>query len=144
MEVRILVFLFFTCATVVTNTCLILFACKAFSGLTSKVDATVSAFEKNSEMREWLDSMQTASAQAIVVTQATKDRMAELEPALARAEESFNRSLAQVDSKLEEVADQITTNAERVQETVVKPAISAAAFAAGLTKAFEAMQSRDE
>lgn len=144
MEVRILVFLFFACATVITNTFLIFGFYKMFSGLTSKVEETVSTFEKNSEIREWLDSMQFASAQAIAVTQATKDRIAELEPALTNAEESFKRSLAQVDVKLEEVADQINANAQKVQETVVKPAVSVAAFAVGLTKMFDAMQARDE
>ena len=144
MEDRIIVFLFFTFLTVGLNTLVIFAAYKAFSGLTSKVDATVSEFEKNGEMRQWLDSMQAASEQAIAVTQATKDRMAEIEPALAKAEESFNRSLAQVDSKLEQFADQIKANAEKVQEIVVKPAVSAGAFAAGLTKVFEAMSSRDE
>ena len=144
MEVRIVVFLAFTCLTVILNTFLIVGLYKAFAGLTDKVDATVSEFQKNSEMREWLESLQTASAQAVIVTQATKEQIAEFEPAIARAQESYRRSLAQMDSRLEHVADEINTNAEKARDAVAKPAFSVMAFAAGIVKFFENIKTGDE
>jgi hypothetical protein len=144
MEVRILIFLAFTCATVITNTLLIFGLYKAFAGLSNKVDATASEFQKNGEIRQWLDSMQTASAQAVIVTQATKEQIAEFEPVIAKAQESYKRSLAKVDSKLDHVADQVNTNAQKVRDAIAKPAFSFMAFVAGFAKAFEALKSDDE
>ena len=144
MEIRILLFVAFTCVTVVTNTLLIFGLYKAFAGLTNKVDSTVSEFRKNGEVKEWLDSLQTASAQAVIITQATKEQIAEFEPAIARAQESYKRSLAQIDTKLEQVADTINTNAQKAQDAVMKPAFSVMAFAAGITRLFGDIKAEDE
>jgi hypothetical protein len=143
MEIRIVVFLAFACATVVTNTILIWLAYKAAAGLTNKVNATVSDFRKNSEMKQWLESLQVAAAQAATVTQATKERMAEFEPMMARAQEKFDRSLATVDAKLDQVAIEITKNAGVVKDAVAKPAVSVMAFASGLTKVLENLQGNE-
>jgi len=143
MEIRIVVFLAFACATVVTNTILIWFAYKATAGLTAKVNATVSDFHKNNETKQWLESLQVAAAQAAIVTQATKERMAEFEPMMARAQENFTRSLATVDAKLDEVAAEINKNAEVVRDAVAKPAGSVMAFASGLTKVLEHLQGNE-
>jgi hypothetical protein len=143
MEVRIVVFLGFVSVTVITNAILIFFIYKGFAGLTNKVESTVSEFQKNGEMREWLDSLQTASARAVIVTQATKEQIAEFEPAIARAQESYKRSLAQIDGKLEHVADQINTNVQKAQDAVAKPAFSVMAFAAGIVKLFD-IRAEDE
>jgi len=144
MEVRIVIFLGFVSVTVITNAALIFFISKAFAGLNNKVDTTVSEFEKNGEVKEWLDSLHTASAQAVLVTQATKEQIAEFEPVIANAQESYKRSLAQIDSKLEQVADQINTNAQKARDAVAKPAFSVMAFGAGLVKFFENLKSEDE
>jgi hypothetical protein len=80
-----------------------------------------------------------ASEQAVTVTQATKQRMAECEPVISKVHETYNRSIAQVDSKLEEVAGEINACAEKVRDTVAKPAFSVMAFAAGLTKFLHTM-----
>jgi hypothetical protein len=136
MELRIVVFLSFVSVTVITNAVLIYLIYKGFAGLTNKVDSTVSEFQKNGEVKEWLDSLQTASAEAVIVTQATKEQIAEFEPVIARAQESYKRSLVQIDTKLEHVEDKINTNAQQVQEAVAKPAFSVLAFAAGIAKLF--------
>ena len=134
MEIRIVIFLAFASVTVITNTLLILFAYKAFASLTSKVTETVSEFGKSSETRRWIDSLQIAAEQAAVVTEATKQRITEFEPALGRAQENYNRTLATVDSKLEKVAGEIDASARKLRDVVAKPAFSFVAFAAGLTK----------
>lgn len=144
MELRIVIFLGFVSVTVIANAFLVFGLYKAFAGLTNKVDSTVSAFQKNGEVKEWLDSLQTASAQAVTVTQATKEQIAEFEPVIARAQESYKSSLAQMDSKLEQVADQINTNAQKARDAVSKPAFSVMAFAAGIAKLFENVRGEDE
>ena len=142
MELRIVVFVGFVAFGTFLNTILIFGAYKAFASLTSKVTTTVSDFKNNNELRQFIDSMQTVGQQAVSVTETTKQRIAEFEPVLARAEESFGRTLDEVDSKLEETAKQIDTSARKIRDAVAKPAVSTMAFVAGLTKVFESI--RDE
>jgi hypothetical protein len=134
MEIRILAFLVIVCISILLNTGLIFIAYKAFSGLSTKVTATVSELEKTAELRQFIGSLHAASEQAVKVTQATKERIAEFEPVLNKVQETYSRSMAQVDLTLEKVAGQINTSAEKVRDTVAKPAFSVMAFAAGLTK----------
>lgn len=134
MEIRILAFLVIVCISILLNTGLIFIAYKAFSGLSNKVTATVSELEKTAELRQFLGSLHAASEQAVTVTQATKERIAEFDTILNKVQESYSRSMTQVDSTLEKVAGQINTSAEKVRDTVAKPAFSVMAFAAGLTK----------
>jgi hypothetical protein len=140
MEIRIVVFLFFVFVAVASNTLLLWFAYRAFAGLTSKVTESVSEFQRNSQTRAWIDSMQAAAAEAVVVTEATKQKMAEFEPMLAKAHESYNRKLAAVDSKLETVAEEVSANARKMRDVVAKPAFSVMAFAAGLAKVMESKE----
>jgi hypothetical protein len=143
MEIRIVVFLFFVFVTVMSNTLLLWFAYKAFAGLTSKVTESVSEFQKNSQTRAWIDSMQAAAAEAVAVTEATKQKMAELEPMLAKAQKSYNRTLAVVDSKLETVAEEVSSSARKMRDVVAKPAFSVMAFVAGLAKVMESTKDEE-
>ena len=143
MEIRLVVFLAFASVTVVTNTMMIWFAYKALAGISSKVTKTVSDLEKNNEIKQWIDSLQIAAEQAVVVTQSTKERIAGFEPVLARAQEGFARSLAATDAKLNELGEQITNNATKMRDTVSKPASSIGAFASGLMKVLETFGSRE-
>jgi 5-keto 4-deoxyuronate isomerase len=87
--------------------------------------------------------MQTAAAEAVAVTEATKQKMAEFEPMLAKAHESYNRTLAAVDSKLETVAEEVSTNARKMRDVVAKPAFSVMAFVAGLAKVVESKEDEE-
>ena len=140
MELRILLFLIFTCGTILMNTALIFLMYKAFSGLSIKVTATASELEKTGELKQFLGSLHAASEQAVTVTQSTKERIAEFGPVISKVHETYNRSIAQVDSNLEKVAGDINTSAEKVRDTVAKPAFSVIAFAAGLTKFLQTMK----
>ena|SRR5207244_8932140 len=134
MEIRVVIFLFFVLVTVASNTVMIVFAYKMFTGVTSKVTEAVSEFEKSSETRKWIASLQAAAAEAVVVTEATKQRMAEVEPMLTRAQESYNRALAEADAKLAAVAEDVSAGARKMRDVVAKPAFSVMAFVAGLAK----------
>ena len=141
METRIVIFLAFVSVTVITNTLLIWFAYKAFANFTSKVTETVSQFQTSSETREWISSMQAVSEQAVAVTEATKIKMAEIEPLLDRTREEYRQALATVDSKLDTVANEITANAARMRDVVAKPAFSIVTFVAGLSRFIETTES---
>ena len=124
------------------NTALIFAAYKAFAGLTSKMTTTVSEFQKNNELRQFLDSMQSVGKQTVTVTESTKQRIAEFEPVLAKAQDSYSRTLDMVDSKLAETAKEIDNSALKIRDAIAKPAVSTMAFVAGLTKVIESI--RDE
>ena len=138
------VFVAFIFASAVINAAIIWLAYKAFAGLTSKVTETVSEFEKSSETRLWIDSLQVAAKQAAMVTEATKLKMAELEPVLGRAQENYRDTLVEVDSRLEEAAEEITKSAQKLRDVVAKPAFSVVAFAAGLAKVLDPTIEADE
>ena len=141
MEIRLVIFLAFASVTVITNSVLIVFAYKAFANLTSKVTATVSEFEKSSETRAWIDSLQVAGQQAVTVTEATKQAIADFTPIISRAHETYRGTLVEVDSKLEKVAEEVSAGAAKMRDVVAKPAFSVMAFAAGLTKILDTMRS---
>ena len=137
METRIVIFLGFVSVTVLANTLLIWFAYKSFARFTSNLTATVSQFQTSNETKAWLAMLQSSSEQAIAVTAEAKLRIAEFEPMLERAQQQYLSALTQVDSKLEMVAGEITTNAQKVRDIVTKPAFSTVAFAAALSHVLE-------
>src|SRR5437762_4453761 len=120
METRIVIFLAFVSVAVITNTLLIWFAYKAFANFTFKVTETVSQFQTSGETREWINAMQSASEQAVAVTEATKVKMAEVDPVLERTHQQYRQVLTTVDSKLDTVANEITTNAAKMRDVVAK------------------------
>ena len=142
MELRIVVFIAVVALGTMLNTALIFAAYKAFSGLTSKVTTTVSEFEKSNELRQFINSMEAVGRQAVTVTESTKHHIAEFEPVITKAQDSYGRTLAMVDSKLEDAAKQIDSSARKIRDAVTKPAVSAMAFVAGLMKVIETI--RDE
>jgi biopolymer transport protein ExbB/TolQ len=142
MELRIVVFVVVVALGSLLNTALVFAAYKAFAGLTSKVTTTVSEFQKNSELRQFVDSMQTAGKQAVSITESTKQRIAEFDPVITKAHESYSRTLDTVDSKLDDAAKQIDASARKFRDAVAKPAVSTMAFVAGLMKVVESI--RDE
>src|SRR6185369_11364757 len=134
MEIRIVVFLFFVSVTVITNTLAIFFAYRAFSGLTSKISDTMSDISKSKDARDVIHSLQIAAEQAAAATETTKRKIAEFDPILSRTHEAYRRNLVVIDSKLEKVADDINTSAEKMRDVVAKPAFSIASFAAGMAR----------
>ena len=137
METRIVIFLAFVSVAVIVNTLLIWFAYRGFARFTSKLTATVSAIGTSSETKAWLTTLQFVSEQAIAVTGTAKIKIAEFEPMLDRAQQQYMNALSHVDSKLEIIAGEITTNAQKVRDIVAKPAFYSVAFAAALSRVLE-------
>ena len=143
METRIVLFLAFVSIALIMNTLLIFFVYKALSGVTSKVTEGVSAVVTNSEIREWMTTLESASEQAVAATEATKMRMLECEPVIENARKNYYAALKKADSTMETVANEITQNAKKARDVVAKPAFSFIAFAAGLTRMIENLDSED-
>jgi hypothetical protein len=137
MEIRTIIFLALVSVSAITNALLMLFAYKAFAGITSTLTATAAEFGKSGQIKEGIDMLRVAAEQAAAVTETTKQSLAQLDPKLGRAHENYNRALAKVDSKLKEVAYGIDVTTRKVKDVVATPAVSIVAFAAGFAKVFE-------
>jgi hypothetical protein len=143
METQLVIFLAFVSIALITNTLLIFLVYKALSGVTSKVTEGVSAVVTASEINEWMTALQSASEQAVAVTEATKVRMAECQPVIENVQKTYQAALKKVDSTMETVADEVAQNAKKVRDVVARPAFSFIAFAAGLTQMFENFESEE-
>ena len=143
MEIRIVIFLAFVSVSVIFNTLVIFFAYKVFANLTLKVTASMAEFQKSSETREWIDSLQVAADRAAAVTESTKLKFAEFDPVLERTQENYRRTLVDVDAKLEEVADDINTTVQKVRDIIAKPAFSVATFAAGVSQVLHNVETEE-
>ena len=134
MEIRIVIFLAFVSVTLITNTLVILFAYKALASMASKVTETMSEFRESGQTREMIESLQVATEQAAAITESTKRKVAEFDLVLSRLQENYRSTLAAADSKLEEVAANINTTAQKVRDVVAQPAFAVASFTTGLLR----------
>src|SRR5438445_11020290 len=137
MQTQIIIFLAFISVSVITNTVLIWFVYKGFAGFTSRISEHVSELKTSSETEAWLRTLESASKQAVAVTEATKIKIAAFEPALDRAQQHYLQTLAHVDSKLELTAGDISRNAQKMRDVVAQPAFSAVAFFTALSRVLE-------
>ena len=131
-ETLIAIFLAFVSATLVFNTFLIWFAYKAFANVTMKVTETVREIEASGDTRRWLDSMLSASEHAVALTETTKRKLSEFDPALQDMHAQFGFLLAQIDTKTERSAADVSGNAERIRDAVGELAEKFAVAAAGV------------
>jgi len=143
MELRIVIFLALISITLITNTLLIWLAYRAFADVTSKVTKTVSELETSSEPREWIAMLQSATEQAVSATEAARVKLAELEPLIKNARQHHSETMAQVDSTLETVAEEISASARKMRDVVAKPAFSVLAFAATLSQYRKSMETEE-
>ena len=129
------IFLVFIAINVVINTVLICGAYLGFKKATVKMSEAVHQFETGSETREWLRSLQVASENAVRMTEAAKQRLAENEPVLERLQDRYEYNLAKIDMTVQRVAAGLSENATRVRDSVAKPAEKFATVAAGIHSA---------
>jgi hypothetical protein len=134
MEIRIVIFLAFVSVTLITNTLVIILAYRALAGMTKRITETVAELGSGSETRELINSLQAAAQRAASITESAKVKMAEFDPALSRAHENYQRSLAAADLKLQKAAENINATAQNVRNIVAKPVFAAASFSAGIIK----------
>ena len=139
MEIRLVIFLALISVTLVTNTLLIWFAYKALAGLTSRITQTLVQFEKSGLPKAWIGTMEIAAEEALELTEVAKQRMAECDPVLERAQQQYVHALGKVDSRLEQAGNELSNGARKVRDTVSKPAFKFVSLIAGFTRAVNAM-----
>src|SRR5689334_1132226 len=105
MEIRLVVFLALVFVAVTVNAALLFATYRMFAGMASKMTEAMIDVQRNAELRESIDSLNVAAERAAVVTGAAKVKLAEFDPVLTRAQENYRRTLATIDSKLDETAE---------------------------------------
>ena len=126
------IFLAFVFLNIAISAVLIFGAYIGFAKATEKLDEAVRRFEKGGETREWLRSLQAASENAVRITEAAKQKMAENEPILEHMQARYEYNLARIDTKMQRVAVGLSENATKVRDSVAKPAEKFATMAAGI------------
>jgi cell fate (sporulation/competence/biofilm development) regulator YlbF (YheA/YmcA/DUF963 family) len=126
------IFLAAIALNVAINAVLLLGAYRGFAKATAKMDEAVRRFEADSETREWLRSLQAASENALRMTEAAKQKMADNEPVLELMQARYEYNLARIDMKMQRVAAGLSENATRVRDSVARPAEKFAGVAAGI------------
>jgi hypothetical protein len=144
MELRIVIFLACVSVSVVFSTAAGIAAYLLFAKMTRKVTDTLTEVRQNTELRQWIDSMQTAADRAVAITESTKVKIAEFDPILERAHHDYRRRLVDIDSRMDQAAEKITTVAIDVRNTVAKPAFAVATFAAGMTRVIEQVEPEEQ
>src|ERR1051325_897974 len=132
MESRLAIFLVFASVTLIANTIAIWAAFRAFSNITSKVTETMRQFSTSRDTREWIHSLEIASAQAAAVSSAAKEQIQQFDPVLARAQDVYSYGLAKVDRKFEQVCETVSRQVEDVQSAIIEPSEKIGAVASGL------------
>src|ERR1051326_3341311 len=117
----------------ITFSALLLFGIhKAFAGVSQKVTGVMREIEANTAAREWLQSVLSASEQAVAATQSTKQQIAEFDPRLENLQARYGFLLAQIDTRMDRICRTISENATLVRDAVTDPAEKFGATAAGI------------
>jgi phosphoenolpyruvate carboxylase len=137
MEIRVVIFLALVSIAAITNALLMLCAYKAFAGMTATITTTMAELGRSGQISQGIETLRISAEQAASATEAARQSMAQIDPRFSRVQESYNRALAKVDSRLDEVAYGIEVTTRKVKDVVATPAVSIVAFAAGLSNVFE-------
>ena len=127
-----IVFLAFTSATLLFNAVIIWYAYKAFFKVTFKVTETLQELQARESTKIWLSALETASIQAVALTDKAKTQLANFDPVLARAHSKYEFRLAQIDIHMEKGINKIRDKTEVLQTSLVRPANRLGATLAGV------------
>jgi len=144
MEIRLVVFLGLVFVAVTVNAAILFATYRMFAGMASKMTEAMTDVQRNAELRESIHSLNVAAERAAVVTGAAKVKLEEFDPVLTRAQENYRRTLATIDSKLDETAEKVNTTARDLRDVVSKPAFAVATFAAGVTRVLAGEEDDEE
>ena len=132
MEAKLVVFLAFTSATLLFNAAIIWLAYKAFASVTFKVTQTLTELQSRESAKVWLTALESASNQAVSLTEKAKTQLANFDPVLARAHSKYESRLAQIDVQMEKGLNTIRDRTESLQGSLVRPAHRLGATLAGV------------
>src|SRR5688572_8122159 len=132
MKAQLVVFLAFTSATLLFNAVIIWFAYKAFASVTFKVTQTMRELQSSESAKVWLNALESASNQAVSLTEKAKTQLNNFDPVLARAHSKYEFRLAQIDGQMEKGLNTIRDRTESLQDSLVRPAHRLGATLAGV------------
>jgi hypothetical protein len=121
MGAQIVIFLAFVSVTLVFNAVVIWLAYKAFADITLRVTGTMSQIHASEATQRWMGALESASVQAIAITDMTRERINSFEPVLARAESKYGYGLAKVDIRVEDFCENVRTYMQSAQRRVEDP-----------------------
>lgn len=133
MEIRIVIFLGFVAVVMIGNAVFLLVAFSKLAGAASKVTEAASEFHKG-QAQAWIRSLEVASVRAVRITESAKIKLEESNRALGQTEESYRRTLAEIESKSVRVANDINKAAETMRDMVARPASSLADAAGNILR----------
>ena len=122
MKAQLVIFLAFSSATLLFNAVVIWYAYKAFTSVTFKVTETMREIQSRESAKVWLSALETASIQAVSLTEKAKTQLTNFDPVLARAQSKYEFRLAQIDVQMEKGLNQIREKTETLQGSLVRPA----------------------
>src|SRR5262245_32619596 len=137
MEAKLVVFLTFVWIVLTANALVIWFAYRAFANIATSVTNNVREFQTSGATQSLLKSLETASAQAVQLTDFARTQLGEFGPKLASAQSVFGFGLAKADVKFERLCDNISLQMMRAQKAVTGPAEKIGAAASGLQTVLE-------
>ena len=122
METKIIIFLAFTSVTIIFNSVIIWYAYKAFENATTAMTKTVLDAQASESTRAWLKTLESASGQAVTLTNAAKTHLNSFEPVLARAQAKYEFKLAEIDVQMEKSITTVVRQTQKMQHAVTAPA----------------------
>jgi len=132
METKLVIFLMFTSVTLIFNSFVIWLAYKAFANVSTMVTEGVREAGASEDARAWLHALDSAASHAVVMTEATKAQLANIDPVLARAQATFGFRLAEIDAQMERSVATVLHHTEKVQRAVTGPARRIGATLSGI------------
>jgi hypothetical protein len=143
MDTRIVIFLAFVSVTLITNALLLWFVYKGFAGFTLKIVEAARELETRGTTREWLGSLQHASEEAIILTEAAKRRIVEYDARLKRTQSHYGYTLAKIDTRSEKLEAKVSARLCELTGKVQGSAWKIAALVAGMKGLTERLGSSD-
>jgi uncharacterized protein YhaN len=122
METKIIIFLAFTSVTLVFNSVIIWYAYKAFANMTTAMTKAVWEAQASESTRAWLKTLESASSQAVTLTDAAKTHLTKFEAVLARAQAKYEFKLAEIDVQMEKSIATVVRETQKMEHALTSPA----------------------
>ena len=122
METKIVIFLAFASLTLIFNSIMLWFAYRAVSNTTTAMTKVLTDAQSSEDTRAWLQTLESASASAVALTDAAKTHLNNFEPLLARGQSKYEFKLAEFDIQLEKSVGTVVRQAQKMHYAVATPA----------------------
>jgi hypothetical protein len=132
MGTKLAIFLAFTSATLLFNTIVIWYAYKAFTNVSTNFAKTLHELQASDSAKQWLKTVETASFQAVTVSETVKNQLHNFDPVLARAQSKWEFRLAQVDVQMEKGVTTVLERTQKFHDAVEGPVTRLGAILSGV------------